>query len=163
MKKFFSILGSLIFFTIVAMIVLMAVAPFFNYETFVVVSGSMEPEIKVGSIILIKHIDKDKVYDEIKVNDDISIRINPNTVLTHRVIKLDKEKDEIVTRGIANVVNDEPINSSMVIGKVIFTVPFIGYLLAIFKSPIILFIMVIVIILFYIYSKYKEMTRTSRK
>ena len=76
---------------------------------------------------------------------------------------MDRVKDEIVTKGIANVIHDAPISASMVIGKVQFVVPIFGYLLVLFRNPGFLFIMVLIILGIIIYYKTKDILKKSEK
>lgn len=96
---------------------------FFNYRIFKVVTGSMEPNIKVGETILIKNENKYK-------KGDIITYKYKNTYVTHRVVKIDK--DSIITKGDANNTVDEAIKKSDVIGKMVTklrVLSFINYLI----------------------------------
>ena len=57
-------------------------------KTYKVLSGSMEPEYHVGSVV---YVEKSSI-DDIEVGDVITFYINDNTVVTHRVI--DKDNDD---------------------------------------------------------------------
>ena len=57
---------------------------FFGYKTYVIVSGSMEPEIYVGDIAIVKTL---KEYEKINKDDIISFR-QGQMVVTHRVIEV---------------------------------------------------------------------------
>ena len=73
---------------LVAVVVLLAVAlvgvRLIGLQPFVVLSGSMEPEYHVGSLIYVKSVD----YKELQVGDDITYLIDEDTVVTHRIIEV---------------------------------------------------------------------------
>ena len=84
----------------------------FGYSILRVVSGSMEPNIKVGNFVLIKNC---KSY---KKGDVVTFVDSSNNVVTHRIIKINK--DEVVTKGDANNTDDGVIHLSDIQGKVIY-------------------------------------------
>lgn len=84
----------------------------FGYSLLIVSSGSMEPQIKTGNIILIK---KSKKY---KINDVITFSENQKKLITHRIIG--KCENEFITKGDKNNTQDEEkINENEIYGKVI--------------------------------------------
>ncbi|MFQ6794267.1 MAG: signal peptidase I [Thomasclavelia sp.] len=102
----------------------------FNYQTYSVISGSMEPEIKVNSLIYVQKIDPEKL-----VSEDIITFNSNNGIVTHRVITNDLSAKQIITKGDANYQNDlRPVNYNQVIGIVKLTIPYIGYYLIFISS-----------------------------
>lgn len=96
------------------------------YDSFIVTSGSMEPEILTGSIIYVKNTDP----SAIQVNDTITFQSDDHFT-THKVI----ERQEGVrgysyrTKGVANEKPDPGwITEDQLVGKVVFSVPYLGYL-----------------------------------
>lgn len=90
-----------------------------------VLTSSMEPEIPVGSLVIINPVP----YDDINIGDDITfIRDSNLTLVTHRVIKKDDETQQITTQGIANNSPDKPTSYVNVVGKVELHIKYIGYL-----------------------------------
>ena len=75
-----------------------------GYEVNVVLSNSMEPVYSTGELLLVKPAKA----DEIKVNDIISFKGSgvSGNVITHRVIKIDQEKQVFITKGDANSSQD---------------------------------------------------------
>ncbi len=105
-----------------------------NFETKIVLSGSMEPAIKTGSIVVIKPADVYKVDDVITFGKDTKTEVPT----THRIISIKEEKGASVytTKGDANENADSgEVRESEVIGKVLLSVPYIGYLLAFARRP----------------------------
>lgn len=92
-------------------------------QTLSVISGSMEPVIPTGSLIYVKEID----IDDVKINDVITFYGKQGSIVTHRIQRIDK--DGIVTKGDANVdVDLMKVKDSQLIGKVLFSIPLLGYL-----------------------------------
>ena len=93
-------------------------------ETYIVRSGSMEPVIKTGSLCFIDtYVD----YSEIEENDIIAFR-RANLLVTHRVTKISDEG--FITKGDSNTYADGlTTTSENYVGKNIFSIPAIGYVL----------------------------------
>ena len=97
----------------------------FHTEFKVVLTGSMEPDLHVGSLLVIMPAE----YDEIEIGDDITfVRDEELNLVTHRVIAKDDDKMTITTKGIANNTPDKPTIYENVVGKVRFSIPLIGYI-----------------------------------
>jgi len=95
----------------------------YGYKPLVVLSGSMEPTFKVGSIIYYEEI----LENEIQVNDVITFSLGSETFITHRVI--DIEDGLYQTKGDANNAPDVmKINFKNIHGRVTNTsIPLLGY------------------------------------
>lgn len=80
-------------------------ASIFGYKVFVVISGSMEPNIHVGDIVITKNVDE----ENIKIGDVITFN-NDKYTITHRVIDIIQD-DEIFykTKGDHNSVADKDL------------------------------------------------------
>ncbi|WP_428909043.1 signal peptidase I [Niallia sp. Krafla_26] len=125
-----------------------------GYQLITILSGSMEPTIKPGSLILIKVIDDPH---RLKVNDIITFHSprNHNELITHRIVEIDKQNSEIyfTTKGDSN----KTIDTKTVEGMNVYAkyqnihIPFAGYLLHFSKSKIgfILFFLIPVITLIF--------------
>jgi len=100
-----------------------------HIRSYTVVTGSMEPTIKVGSIVFARPQGKYQKGDIITFHrGDISV--------THRIFSVDtKTGERYQTKGDANNAADpQLVNSSQVIGKVDVTVPYIGYFASFLKT-----------------------------
>ena len=118
---------------------------FFGYKTFSIVSGSMEPKIKIDDVIIVKNINK----SEIHINDIITFRIN-NDIVTHRIIDIEEvnEKTTYTTKGDKNTVSDiEKIEFEQVEGKYITRIPKIGKILTLLKNKIVFLIILTILII----------------
>ncbi len=121
-------------------------APIGSYAFLEVVSGSMEPTINVGDIIVIKV--KNFNYQE---NDIVTFYDVDSSFVTHRIVKL--ENDKMVTKGDHNNTEDEALPQSNIVGKYLFKLNKLGDIFKAFKNPIIsLLILIIGILICYLLS-----------
>lgn len=98
----------------------------FKYYLLVVGSGSMEPNIQVGDMVL---VEKTKDYQKLKIGD-VLVYKNRDKVVVHRIKKIKKENQHFVfkTQGDHNKAMDTwDIKEKDVIGKVNFKIQKIGY------------------------------------
>lgn len=126
---------------LVAIVALLAIAlvgvRLVGLQPFVVLSGSMESEYHVGSLIYVKSVD----YKTLQVGDDITYMLDKDTVVTHRIIEVlvDEEDPETLryfTQGIANDVPDATsVHYKNIIGKPVFTIPYLGYVSNYIQNP----------------------------
>lgn len=117
-----------------------------GYAILEVVSGSMEPTIKVGDMIVINTNYKDYKKDDIVTFLDVN-----DAFVTHRIVKIND--NEIVTKGDANDSNDDATKTSRIVGKYVYRLSGLGAILASFKSPVTLTIILIMgIIICYLMS-----------
>lgn len=108
----------------------------FGYQMMNVLSGSMEPDIHTGSVVLIKPGNDPAKYEK---GDIITFRsAEENKIITHRIMEVNTLQGSVsyTTKGDANDGADhEPVTPSNVIGEYQgFTIPLIGYLFAFIKS-----------------------------
>ena len=123
-----------------------------NIKILSVQSGSMEPSIHTGSVVIVKPSSTYVKGDIITVNE----QTNKNGTVTHRIfdIELKDGKNIYVTKGDANnAVDLEKRLPENIIGKVVFTIPLLGYLVSFAKTREGLFILVIVPSLVIIFSE----------
>lgn len=93
----------------------------------VVLSGSMEPKLSVGDLLIIVQSDAYAV-DEVVVFQD------GRSSVVHRIIKMDG--NTVTTMGDANDSEDEPMDVSRIKGKVVLAVPLVGHAVNLIKTPI---------------------------
>ena len=144
------ILSKTIYWLVVAVLILIAsltaISTFKipgNYKLLAVKSGSMSPFIQMGSVVIVK---PDTEYKK----DDIITFINPDTPknsITHRVfeVKDDKGKISFTTKGDANEEHDmKKVEPGWVLGKVIWIIPYLGYLVSFAKTKKGLILLVVI-------------------
>ena len=111
---------------------------FFGYTVFQVVTGSMDPIIKIDDIVIVK------LTNDVKEDDIITYKSNDNFI-THRIIK--KNDDEIITKGDANNTEDAPILQDDVVGKVVYIISNVAIWIKVFKEPKVVVSLVISIVI----------------
>lgn len=95
------------------------------YKPFVVLSGSMRPTIMEGSVVFVQ-----RGFQQLKVKDVVTfIRPdNPRDNVTHRIVE--ETNLGYKTQGDANNAPDGwTVRKEAVWGKVVFTLPYLGYVL----------------------------------
>jgi len=105
-----------------------------NYKVFTVISGSMEPALKIGSMIVSAPA-KDYQIGDIVTFGEIS---DTKVPATHRIhdIKIVDGALVYITKGDANKTPDgREVPQSEVFGKVLFSVPYLGYVLGFLRQP----------------------------
>lgn len=120
----------------------------FGIKTFCIISGSMEPEIEINDVVLIKEVPQ----NEIDKGDIISFVVNGETI-THRVINIESRNGELLytTQGDANNIEDETkITFEDIEGKYIGKIPKIGKIILALKSKVTLGIVLVILISLYI-------------
>jgi signal peptidase len=111
------------------------VSPFFGWRTEVVISGSMEPAIQTGSVVIVRPI----VPDTIQKGDIIMFSsLDMKSLTTHRVVKVEYEPTlQFITKGDANKNSDiTPIVPGQIVGIVAVTIPYLGILTQFIKTPL---------------------------
>lgn len=118
---------------LVLLVVLLAVAlvgvRLIGLRPFAVLSGSMEPAYKVGSLVYVRKTDP----EDLKVGDVITFMQSEDTVVTHRIVEIvpDEEDPSVLrfrTKGDGNDTEDgSPVHYRNVLGRVVFSLPGLGY------------------------------------
>lgn len=122
---------------VVILAALLAGARLIGLQVFTVLSGSMEPTYHVGAIIYVKEVDP----ATLQVGDAITFMLSENTVATHRIIEvIPDENDPNVlrfrTKGDNNDIEDtNPVHCNNVLGKVVGTIPLLGYVSNFVQNP----------------------------
>ena len=125
MKKVFKIIDTVLFSCVLAVALCLCVMIFFfHIKPVVVVSGSMEPEIPVGSLVFIDQRDQ-----SVDPGDVIAYLIGDttDTTIVHRIV--DQNDDgTYITKGDSNDTADPAsVTKQQIVGKEIFCVPKAGF------------------------------------
>ncbi len=91
----------------------------FGVGASVVLTGSMEPTLRVNDLVVVRRADEYNV-------GDIVVFQQGNQLIIHRIIEKNDEEAKITTKGDANNIDDGQIPVSAVKGKYSFRVPFVG-------------------------------------
>ena len=125
-------IGIVIILMVIAFCLILILPNQFGYQVFNVVSGSMEPEIPVGSMIFVDNT----APEEVAVGQIIAFQ-SGGSVVAHRVVENQSVVGEFVTKGDANDTEDiNTIPYSALIGRVAYHVPRIGQFMMVYTSPI---------------------------
>jgi len=103
-----------------------------SFQLLSVQTASMAPLLKSGDAVVVKPVPE----KSLKVGDIITYR-DPNharVTITHRVISVDKSKHLLITKGDNAPIADPPFDLSLVIGRVSYGLPKLGYVLDFFRS-----------------------------
>ena len=112
----------------------------FGFGMSVVLSGSMEPELSVNDLVIVREADHYELEDVVVYQDGSSLVI-------HRIISVDG--NEIVTKGDANNAADEPITASVIKGKAVARVPLVGAVVRFLKTTVGTVLLIIAAIVFF--------------
>ena len=157
LKKICNLISTLIIIVLAALALYLIVPRVLGMKTFAVLSGSMEPEISVGSVVVTKDIEPEKIT----AGQIITYSLDGDTMVTHRVVKNDKIKKQLTMKGDANMVEDaNPVSYDRVVGHAISKLPYAGYVVIYLKTPIgiacvcgLLFILILLTFLPHVLSK----------
>lgn len=108
--------------------------PKLGFEVFAIRGGSMTPTIPVGATVVAVRT----TPESIRVGDVVTIRADNGVIFTHRVVEIDRSEADhwLRTKGDANTTADAaPIPEASVVGKVVVTLPLVGYVIAMMASP----------------------------
>ncbi len=129
---------------LIAVLLIISILPITgNFKVLTVLSGSMEPNIHTGSVVVVKSVKDYKIGDVITFGPYTKTQ----TPTTHRVkdIKVQGGQEIYITKGDAN---DSPDNKEItkkdIIGKVWLSVPLFGYVVSFVRKPIGFMILIIV-------------------
>ena len=137
MKKIFERILTVVMVLIIAFAFLFVGVRIFGLTPYTVLSGSMEPTYHVGSLIYVKDVDP----EDLEVGDPITYTISKNTVVTHRIVEIiydenDPSKISFKTKGDNNEDPDgEPVPAENILGKPVFSIPLLGYVIFYIQRP----------------------------
>ena len=117
-----------------------------GYSVFRVMTGSMEPEIREDSLLVVK-----KTPSEDIVPGDVISFFSPDPMLegavnTHRVVRIEKEngRTQFITKGDANVIEDTyPVDASALVGKAVFKSYWLGKAVSLLANPLVFGIIIL--------------------
>lgn len=136
------VISNILYYFFITSIVLIALLLFAtiipvpgNIKAKIVKSGSMEPAIKTGGLVFIIPASSYNVGDVITFGKDTKTQIPT----THRIVSIEGSGPlrTFTTKGDANDAPDStPTRLSDINGKVIFSLPYLGYVLDFAKKPL---------------------------
>ena len=133
-------------FVLAVLVLFTSKTSLFGIRSFVVVSGSMEPAINLGSVVFTK------AETDYQRGDIVSFSNKAGQTVTHRImeIKTSPAGQSFILKGDANNTADgEEVKKRELIGKVFLTIPYLGRLVSFLKTlPGFLFLIIIPSIIF---------------
>lgn len=116
-----------------ALTILLVLPGAFGIHPLAVQSGSMEPAYPRGSLIYIKSIGQSELQEGRAVTFYLS---DGETLVTHRIVEIDREKGTVCTKGDANELEDTAKTPfSRIVGRPFLCIPLLGYLAGYLASP----------------------------
>lgn len=116
-----------------------------GFAPLIVLSGSMEPAIYPGDVVLI-HEQKAEKY---KIGD-VATYLDEQTVFTHRIVG--EENGLFILKGDNNNTVDDTVSPEQFVGKVLLTIPKIGVAMVFLKRPAGMAVLALLILL-YVFGK----------
>ncbi|MDI6631482.1 MAG: signal peptidase I [Bacillota bacterium] len=165
-RKILDWLMNVIVVIAVLLVACVFLAPRYGINMHPVLSGSMEPALKVGGVVITRLI---KV-GEVKKGDVISYKIDEQRI-THRVIEVNKADGKInfQTKGDAN---EEPdpyavIPKTEKVPKVVLYIPYFGFLAGFLKHKTNFFLLIGIpaacLVALYLWDIWREARKTRRE
>lgn len=135
LKKIANIAGYVLvgFFVLFILVTITAKFPLADHRLLTVLTGSMEPKIKTGSVVLIKGA------SDYKIGDIITFHGTQKLPTTHRIVGIAKDDSvtQYITKGDANNAPDmEKVNPNQILGKALFAIPYLGYATSAIQKPL---------------------------
>lgn len=130
LNKIMKVISTILVIIMIIVAMLMVGVRLFGLQVYTVLSGSMEPELPVGGIVYVREVDA----ADLELRDVITFKLAEETTVTHRIIDIihdenDPQKVLFQTQGDSNdVVDGTLVAPENIIGKVIFKLPYMGYL-----------------------------------
>lgn len=141
--KILNIIYNIVAITIILVFLFTAGVAVSGTKVFAVATPSMETEIPEGSIVFVRESEE---YTEGDVITAKLLGDNDNT-FTHRIVSVDTENGLVYTKGDSNLSPDRlPTAMSDIIGKVVFSVPYLGLLALNFNSTTVILILAAVLL-----------------
>lgn len=162
LKKLLTILGTILLIVLIAVVILMFNARLsgeapsvFGYQIFRVSSGSMEPELMIGDVILVKKAD----VEDIQKGDIVTYKGEEgdfaNKFITHKMIEDPQYVDgryEFRTQGILEGAIKDPVwYEDQLLGVFVCKIPFVDSVYSFFLKPYGLMTFILVIVLLFGY------------
>lgn len=132
MKKICSILSTLLLIVLLAIAAVLIVPKLLGWGQYVVLSGSMEPKLPVGSIVIAKPYEN----QELKEGDIITYQLSGDKKVTHRVYAVNDD-GTYITKGDANNAEDAgSVTKDRIEGIFFMDIPYLGFITTNAKSPL---------------------------
>ncbi len=119
----------------------------FGYGVAVVLSGSMEPELSVDDLVIIKEGGEPEL-------GDVVVYQSGSSLVIHRIVGF--EGENVITQGDANNAPDEPIPLTAIKGELMMSIPLVGAVTRLVQNPVGVVCILALALLFLEFSYQKE-------
>ncbi len=142
-----------------------------TYQLFVVESGSMKPNIEIGSVLLVQPTSQvRKVASPLASptfnKGDVVTYLSGDNPVTHRVVGVEGSGGQFSyqTKGDANRTPDQAkVAEKQILGKVILTAPYVGHAVSFAKTQLGYIFLIVVPITLIIYSEILAIISETKK
>ena len=141
---------------VVALLLVFSIFPVAGYKMLIVQSGSMQPAIKQGSLIVVSSA------DDYKINKVITF-YRGEIAVTHRIydMRLQAGLPIYTVKGDANSLPDaDEVYPNQIMGKVILDLPYLGYAVDVAKKPVGFMLIIIIPAMAIIYDELKKIKKS---
>ena len=163
--KILGIATSIIFFVTflaLALLLLGSIVPVAGgYQIRIVESGSMAPTIPLGSALVVSPSETYSIGDVVTFQ-----RVTDDEVTTHRIIgeEVLEGKAVFIMQGDANNAADQrPVEKREIVGKVVFHIPYLGFILDFLRKPLGFMLIVGVPAIWILYEQVLKIIHEARK
>ena len=102
-----------------------------GYPPYIILSGSMEPDIPTGSLVFINTHERSP-----QEGDVVAYRLPDDVMVVHRVVAYDEDQDLYTMKGDRNDLPDaSQISNEDIVGSYMLCVPYMGYVMQKFEYP----------------------------
>lgn len=138
---------------------------FFGYRMFNIITSSMQPELKVGDIILVKETD----YDKIKIGDNVTYKgmsqdVN-GKIITHKVKNIIDEdgKKIFYTKGINTETVDPAVYEDQIYGVVQYKFVILSFIHSIITTTVGFILFIVLPLVYILIMEIKNMVEEKKK
>ena len=106
----------------------------FGIQPYLVLSGSMEPEIHTGAVVYVRAVDPANLQE----GDIITFTLAGDVPVTHRIVAVTEENGQTLyqTKGDANEQADNTlVHPEQILGSPLFSIPYLGFALRYLQQP----------------------------
>jgi len=143
------------------------VAPHIGWSVNSIISSSMEPSLKTGSLVVSRPVNPEKI----EAGDIITFRSISagETIITHRVIDIEKNSPiGFYTKGDANYQNDPfKVSAENLVGEICLHIPYCGYFTEFLKTTVGFFFSIVIpsilVLVMYIVSIWRFITENKKQ
>lgn len=144
-KIFLKIIPRLVTFFLLFLTFLLIGVRLLGFTPYTILSESMSPTYPLGAVVYVKEVNFNQITKGTPITYILDEDLN---IVTHRVIEIDKDKMLLMTKGDANNIKDgKPVHYNNVLGKVYYSLPYLGFFSQFIKSEIGLKIVIYIILI----------------